>query len=101
MIFNYHVPKLSATGLPAMKKGMPVGAALRVGDPGQELLKFPAERAPFQVVIRVRDAYLPESLRLERGHWMGKAPGGLECPLLSLSSREKAGLLEDQQTNKD
>jgi hypothetical protein len=84
-----------------LKQGIPVSAALRVGDPAQEFLKFLAERAPFQAVIWGSDAYVPENLQLKRGHWLAKVLSALECPLVSVSSREKTNPSEDRNDPKE
>jgi hypothetical protein len=78
-----------------------VSAALRVGEPAQEFLKFLAERAPFQAVIWGSDENLPENFQLKRGHWLVKVLGALECPLLSVSSREKTNPLENRNAFKE
>jgi len=82
-----------------LKEGIAVSAALRVGDPAQELLKFLAERPPFQVIIWGSDEALPEGGSSRRGHWLAKVAGTLECPLYTVSSKarpvEPAGLSED------
>lgn len=74
-----------------VREGISIRAAIRVGDAAQELLKFLAERRPFQAVIWGSSEDLPEGGRLRRSHWMGKAAGTLECPLLAVSTREKSG----------
>lgn len=71
-----------------MKAGVTVSAALRVGDPAQELVKFLAERSPFQVVIWGSGLELPEGSGGKRGHWLGKVRPALECPLLSVGARQ-------------
>lgn len=75
-----------------LNHGVAVSVALRVGDPAQELLKFLAERPPFQVIIWGSDEALPESGPRRRGHWISKVAGTLECPFYSVGSRtQKAG----------
>lgn len=71
-----------------IKAGVTVSAALRVGDPAQELIKFLAERSPFQVVIWGSGLELPEGVGAKRGHWLGKVRPTLECPLLSVGARQ-------------
>ncbi len=68
-----------------LRVGIATSAALRVGDPKQELFKFLAERPPFQVLIWGSDEELPSCP--PRGHWMTKAAASLECPLWTVSSR--------------
>ena len=69
-----------------LHEGIATSAALRVGDPGQEFLKFLAERVPFQVVIWGSSEEIPSSGR--RGHWLSKAAVSLECSLWTISSRK-------------
>jgi nucleotide-binding universal stress UspA family protein len=71
------------------KEGIFVSAALRVGDPAEELLKFLAGKPPFQALIWGSGRDLPESGQFRRGHWVGKVAGTLECPLLTVSNREQ------------
>jgi len=73
-----------------LNEGLAVSAALRVGDPAQELLKFLAERPPYQVIIWGSDEVLPEGSPWRRGHWMGKVAGTLECPVYTVGSRAQA-----------
>jgi len=84
-----------------IKRGISVRVALRVGDPAQEFLKFLAERAPCLAVIWGSDEYLAEGFQLRRWHWIGRVFSALECPLLSVSSREKTGFLGNQKSQKD
>lgn len=76
-----------------LKKGIPVSAALRVGDGAQELLKFLAERSPFQALIWGSSEDLPEGSQQRKSHWIRKVLDHLECPLLAVSSRESASRL--------
>ncbi len=79
--------------------GVATSAALRVGDPGQELLKFLAERPPFQVAIWGSSEDLAGCGR--RAHWLAKAAGSLDCPLWTVSSRrgDDQDRPPNQQTN--
>jgi nucleotide-binding universal stress UspA family protein len=70
-----------------LKEGVSVSAALRVGDSAQELLKFMAERPPFQAVIWGSSEDIPNKEPSRRSHWIGKIADSLECPLLAVSSR--------------
>jgi nucleotide-binding universal stress UspA family protein len=70
-----------------LKEGISVSVALRVGDAAQELLKFLAERPPFQAVIWGSDEELPESGHTRRPHWIGKVADTLECPLLAVTGK--------------
>ena len=72
-----------------LRAGIATSAALRVGDPKQELFKFLAERPPFQVLIWGSHEELPGGT--PRGHWMNKAAASLECPLWTVSSRRSSG----------
>jgi len=71
-----------------LRAGIATSAALRVGDPKQELFKFLAERPPFQVLIWGSHEELPGGA--SRGHWLAKAAASLECPLWTVSSRRPA-----------
>ena len=70
-----------------LKEGIPVSAALRVGDAAQELFKFLAERPPFQAVIWGSSEDLPHGGHSRRNHWMAKVAPSLECPLLGVTSK--------------
>lgn len=70
------------------KEGIAVSAALRVGKPAEELIKFLAGKPPFQALIWGSSVSLPESGQFPKGHWIRKVASTLECPLLSVSSRE-------------
>ncbi len=69
-----------------LRDGITTSAAVRVGDPGEELLKFLAERPPFQVIIWGSGEDIGGG---RRGHWLAKAANALECPLWTVSSRGK------------
>ncbi len=70
-----------------LQRGVSASVALRVGDPPQELLKFLAERPPFQVIIWGSSEDLPAGGR--RGHWLAQVTPGLECPLWTVKCRRK------------
>jgi hypothetical protein len=72
-----------------LKEGISVRIALRVGDAAQELLKFLAERSPFQAVIWGSSEDLPDGGQPRRSHWIGKVADTLECPLLAVISRPR------------
>lgn len=72
-----------------LKEGIPVSVALRVGDAAQELLKFMAERPPFQAVIWASSEDMPDIGLSRKSHWIGKVADSLECPLLAVSSQSK------------
>jgi len=74
-----------------LKEGVTVSAALRVGDAAQELLKFMIERPPFQAVIWGSGEKIPGRSPSSRSHWIGRVTDYLECPLLTVSSKTKAG----------
>ncbi len=69
-----------------LQEGITTGTALRVGDPGEELLKFLAERPHYQVIIWGSGEELPAG---RRSHWMAKAARSLECPVWTVSSRRQ------------
>ncbi len=72
-----------------LKEGISVSVALRVGDAAQELLKFLAERPPFQAVIWGSDEDLPDGGQPRRAHWIGKVADTLECPLLAVTGKAR------------
>lgn len=76
-----------------LKRGIPVSVALRVGDAAQELLKFLAERSPFQTLIWGSSEDLPEGSQQRRSHWIRKVLDRLECPLVAISGRSGASPL--------
>lgn len=67
-----------------LEAGVATSAALRAGDPAQELIKFLAERPPFQVAIWGSHQELPGG---PKRHWMAKVASSLECPLWTVGSR--------------
>jgi hypothetical protein len=69
---------------PFIQQGIEVSSALKVGDSPQELLKFLADRPPFQAAIWGSDPQLPG-----KGHWIGKVSGNMECPLLTVSRKKQ------------
>jgi len=78
-----------------LKEGIAVSAALRVGNPAEELLKFLAGTPPFQALIWGSSESLPEGGQFPKGHWIKKVASTLECPLLTLSSREHPEVLSE------
>jgi hypothetical protein len=70
-----------------LKSGIAVSTALRVGDAAQEILKFLAERPPFQTIIWGSDEALPDGGHARRKHWIVKVADALECPLLAVGAR--------------
>jgi len=62
--------------------GMEISSACRVGEPAEELLKFLADRPPFQAIIWGSGPELPG-----KGHWLGRIYGHMECPLLTVSRK--------------
>lgn len=74
-----------------LKKGISVSAALRVGDPARELLKFLAERPPFQAAIWGSSENMPYIDLYRRSHWIRKIADSLECPLFGVRSQTKPG----------
>jgi nucleotide-binding universal stress UspA family protein len=69
------------------KEGVAISAALRVGNPAEELIKFLAGKPPFQALVWGSSESLPEAARFPKGHWIRKVASTLECPLLTVSSR--------------
>jgi nucleotide-binding universal stress UspA family protein len=79
--------QLSDIASELLKSGISASVALRVGDPAQEFVKFLAERPPFQSVIWGSGDHLPE----DKGrHWISRVADSLECPLWTVSSRNRA-----------
>jgi nucleotide-binding universal stress UspA family protein len=72
-----------------IKEGLTVSAALRVGDPAQEMIKFLAESPPFQVIVWGSGEELPDAGKGGRSHWLTKVAGALECPLLTVQPRQR------------
>jgi hypothetical protein len=79
---------LSERSAEFLNKGIEISAALRIGAPLQELLKFLAERPPFQVVIWGSGDDLPERGSATKAHWISKVAGKLECPLITVTDKE-------------
>ena len=73
-----------------IEEGISVSVALRIGDAAQELLKFLAERLPFQAVIWGSDEDPPHGGPLRKNHWLSRIVDTLECPLLAVSARANA-----------
>jgi hypothetical protein len=71
-----------------IQEGIEVNSALKIGDPAQELMKFLADRPPFQSIVWGSGHDLPETGRGSQRHWMSRVVGSLECPLLTVSKRE-------------
>lgn len=63
-------------------QGIEVSSAFKTGEPAHELLKFLAEQHPFLAIIWGSGSDLPG-----KGHWIGRASGKLECPLLTVSRK--------------
>ncbi|RJQ70179.1 MAG: universal stress protein [Desulfobacteraceae bacterium] len=73
---------LSQAAEPFIQHGLEVSSAFRVGEPAQELLKFLADRQPFQAIIWGSAMDLPA-----KGHWIGRVSIHMECPLLTVSKK--------------
>lgn len=80
--------RLSECLQPFIQEGIEVNSALKIGDPAQELMKFLADRPPFQSIIWGSGRDLPDKGRGVQRHWISKVIGNLECPLLTVSKRE-------------
>lgn len=74
---------LSRTAEAFIQHNIEISSAFRVGDPAQELLKFLADRPPFQAIIWGSTPDLPG-----KGHWIGRVTGNMECPLITVSKKE-------------
>lgn len=70
-----------------IEQGIEVNSALRLGDPAQELMKFLADRPPFQSIIWGSGDDLPDRGKGMQRHWISRVVGSLECPLLTVSKR--------------
>lgn len=75
---------LTQTAEAFIQQGIEISSAFRVGDPAQELLKFLADRPPFQAIIWGSTPDLPG-----KGHWIGRVSGNMECPLITVSKKER------------
>jgi hypothetical protein len=73
---------LSQASAAFLQQGIEVSSAIRVGEPGQELLKFLADRPPVQAIIWAGSTELPG-----KGHWITRVAGNMECPLLTVSKK--------------
>lgn len=71
-----------------IQEGIEVNSALKIGDPAQELMKFLADRPPFQAIVWGSGRDLPDKGKNPQRHWIYKVVGSLECPLLTISKRE-------------
>jgi len=65
-----------------IQQGMEVSSVCRVGDPAEEVLKFLADRHPFQAIIWGSGPELPG-----KGHWLNRTYSQMECPLLTVSRK--------------
>lgn len=68
-----------------VERGVAAQATLRLGQPRRELLRFLAQRPPFQALIWGSGQELAGG---RRGHWLEKTAGLLECPLWTVASRD-------------
>lgn len=71
-----------------IREGLEVNSALKIGDPAQEMMKFLADRPPFQAIVWGSGRDLPDMTRSGQRHWLAKVAGSLECPLLTVSKRD-------------
>ncbi len=83
--------KLGELSSEFLKKGITVSTAIRVGELAQELMKFLAERMPFQAIIWGSHEELPRPEGPSQSHWIRKVTGTLECPLFTVSSKIQPG----------
>ncbi len=70
-----------------IEHGITVSAALKVGDPAEELVKFLAEKQPFQSIIWGSSKNLPVKNHTAQRHWVQKVINILECPLFTVNSK--------------
>jgi hypothetical protein len=75
---------LSETAESFIQQGIEIRSAFRIGEPAQELLKFLAVHKPFQAIIWGSTPELPG-----KGHWITRASLSMECPLISVSKKER------------
>lgn len=68
-----------------VERGVAAEATLRLGQPRRELLRFLAQRPPFQALIWGSGHELAGG---RHGHWLEKTAGLLECPLWTVASRD-------------
>lgn len=68
------------------RNGLEIDMVLRIGDPGEELLKFLSERSPFQAIVWGSSETLPFSGG-RAVHWLQPVSKRLECPLLTVKKR--------------
>lgn len=66
------------------RQGLEVSSAFRAGEPAQEFVKFLADHPPFQAIIWGSGTDLPA-----KGHWIGRVSIHMECPLLTISRKER------------
>ena len=78
---------LSECSAEFLKQGIVVSAALRIGAPHQEFLKFLAERPPFHIIIWGSSDDRPGEGQSLKNHWIGRVAGNLECPLVTVSGK--------------
>jgi hypothetical protein len=76
---------LSRAADPFIQQGLEVSSAFRAGEPAQELLKFLVDHPPFQAIIWGSGMDLPV-----KGHWIGRVSINMECPLLTVSRKERS-----------
>lgn len=72
-----------------IKRGIEVGSALKIGDPGTEFMKFLANRPAFQAIVWGSGYDLPDKVKGNQYHWLSRLVVNLECPLLTVSKREE------------
>ncbi len=78
---------LSECSQSLIASGIEVSSALKIGDPAEELIKFLADRPPFQAIIWGSGQDLPSRGIAAGRHWIGRVAGSLECPLLTVSRK--------------
>lgn len=82
---------LARFSTPFIQNGIEISSALKIGDPAQELLKYLAERPPFQAIVWGSGSKAPFGGKggKQVGHWLPSIAGSLECPLLTITKKQK------------
>jgi len=76
------------------KLGIPSRITLRVGDPGQELIRFLDEQPAFSLIVWGSDDAIPKSTPGGRAHWMVETTKRLAYPIYSVSAKHTSSFFE-------
>lgn len=76
------------------KYGIPVRTTLRVGDPGQELIRFLDEQPAFSLIVWGSDDAIPKSAPGGGAHWMVETTKKLSYPVYSVSAKHTNPFLD-------